>query len=174
MDIRDQTAYSNELGLEVNYFDEDGNKISNMSHVKKGQSIWAIYTVSKGRRDKYNNLALTQNLPSGLEIENTRLNNEELPEWLQDSEVSKIPEWMRSSRVDVRYTDLRDDRVSWFFDLDQTGYYWSRDDDQSRINLIVKLNAVTEGSFYMPGATLEVMYNDEVGAGLKGYKLEVK
>jgi len=130
--------------------------------------------VSKDKNDKYNNLALTQNLPSGLEIENTRLNNEKLPTWLQDSENSTIPEWMRSSKVEVRYTDIRDDKVSWFFDLDKRGYYWSRNNSRNMINLIVKLNAVTEGIFYMPGATLEVMYNDEVGAGLKGYEVEVK
>jgi len=57
---------------------------------------------------RINEVALTQVLPAGWEIENTRLTGAAMPEWLQ------AETWRYGSE---EYVDIRDDRVIWFFDL---------------------------------------------------------
>lgn len=168
IDPSDQVEYSNELGLKVRYFTEDGKEIPLLQSLKKGQNIWVIYDISKTRTSKYSELVLNQNVASGIEIENLRLQGNKLPKWLTN---------YTEHRLDLRYTDIRDSRVSYFFDLMKGSYYnnnYKRIDDFDHGYIIVKLNAVTKGSFFMPGATLKDMYHDEIGAGLKGFPLKVE
>lgn len=168
VDPSDQVEYSNELGLKVKYFTEDGKEIPVLQSLKKGQSIWAIYDISKTRNSNYSELVLNQNVASGVEIENLRLQGDRLPKWLTN---------YTEYNLDLRYTDIRDSRVSYFFDLIKGSYYYNnykRIDDFDHGYIIVKLNAVTKGSFFMPGATLKDMYHNEIGAGLKGFPLKVE
>ena len=168
VDPSDQVEYSNELGLKVRYFTEDGKEIPLLETLKKGQSIWAIYDISKTRNSNYSELVFNQNIASGIEIENLRLQGDNLPKWLTNySEYN----------LDLRYMDIRDRRVSYFFDLIKGSYYhnkYKRINDFDHGYIIVKLNAVTKGNFYMPGATLKDMYHDEIGAGLKGFPIKVE
>ena len=50
---------------------------------------------------------------------------------------------------------MRDDRVTYFFDITPAGPGFTRD-------FVVKLNAVTVGTFTLPPTLVEGMYNHEV------------
>lgn len=136
------------ITLKVAYYDDFGNKLD-PTQLKQGSSFWAHYTMQGvNRRTKVDELALTQLLPSGWEIENTRLNNETLPSWTD-----------RIKQANVEYTDIRDDRISWFFDL------YSFD---TKKEFLVKLNAITVGSFWLPAAHCQAMYNNDYRATTAG------
>lgn len=155
MNLREQKNYAKEIRLSAQYYDDDGNIISNLSSVDRGNSIWAVYRVEKQRNKQFNNLALYQNLPSGLEIENLRLTGAEYPSWVYN---------VTRSLANVRSTDIRDDKIVWFFDM-QYG---------TETYFVLKLNAVTKGNFFMPGAVVEAMYSDEIGSGLEGRSIQIK
>ena len=97
-------------------------------------------------------LALTQILPAGWEIENLRLNNRDLPSWTRGFRF-----------ISAEYEDIRDDRISWFFDMN--GY--------NTQDYLVKINAVTIGEFFMPGATFQAMYDNEYRATKAGQIVKV-
>ncbi len=164
-DPKEQIEFSNEIGLKILYFTEDGEEIPELTSLKKGQSIWAVYGVKKPYNNSYTELVLNQNLASGIEIENLRLQNGKVPKWLEQISKFSIP---------LRYTDIRDSRVSYFFDFPKYGSYYSGDYGYQYGVIIVKLSAVTKGEFFMPGATLKDMYHDEVGAGTKGFPIKVE
>ncbi|MGL4392381.1 MAG: alpha-2-macroglobulin family protein [Fusobacteriaceae bacterium] len=130
------------------YFDNDGNRIS-PDKIKIGTQFWIKIKAEGTSGQSVENIALTQILPTGWEIENLRLNNASYPSWISQSTA--------------QYTDIRDDRVMWFFDS-----YGSR-----TYSFFIKVNAVTEGSFDIPGTTLEAMYDNNYEAYLNGSRVEV-
>ena len=101
------------------------------------------------------NIALTQILPSGFEIENTRLMGENLPKWVVTENLLEY--------VGARYTDIRDDRIMWFFNYSGNHKY----------RFFVKLNAVTKGEYDFPGTVLEAMYDNDYRAYKKGKRVKV-
>lgn len=155
MSLKEQGAYAKELRLKTFIYDEEGKRVYNLNNIKKGQSLWYIYKVEKQKNKRYKNIALAQNLGSGFEIENLRINNGNYPEWVYD---------IIGSEAYSRNVDIRDDRMIWFFDM----YYGSSS------YFVAKYNAVTPGTFFMPGATVEAMYSNEIGASLKGEELIIK
>jgi len=140
------------LSLKVEWLDDDGAPI-NPTTLKQGQSFWAHYTAERigNRRGYIDEVALVQVLPSGWEIENTRVSGADLPGW-----ASK---W--GSRNRVEYTDIRDDRIMWFFDM------------RGEMHFLVKLNAVTVGEFELPGTIMEAMYNNDYRATIAGKSVTV-
>ena len=94
-------------------------------------------------------MALTQIFPSGWEIVNTRFTD------FGDTVESQ-----------ARYTDIRDDRVNFYFDLKANGY----DDDTKTFN--VMLNASYLGNYYMPGTQVEAMYDNDYFVRTKGKWIE--
>ena len=95
------------------------------------------------------NIALTQNLPSGWEIENTRLNNDALPQAVV------------SANNGVSYTDIRDDKIMWFFNVGESQAVY------------VKINAVTPGEYTLPAAYAEAMYDGSYKASTESFKVKV-
>lgn len=141
------------LSLSVEWLDEQGAAL-NPSSIRQGRAFWGHFRVQKKlSTDHIENLALVQVLPAGWEIDNTRLSGEEMPSWTEQ---------MRLASAD--YTDIRDDRIMWFFDL---GY-----SDQPA-DFLIKLNAVTAGSYSLPPALLEAMYNNDYRARKGGGRAEV-
>ena len=131
---------SDKLYLEQEYLDDDGYK-TYPSKLKQGSSFW-LHLSASTERDVYHKVdevALQYMLPAGWEIENTRLSNDQLPEWMS-----------RMNLAGEEYLDIRDDRVIWFFDLPQNG----RDYD-----FVARINVVTKGEFILPSAILEAMYD---------------
>lgn len=148
-DNRPATAES--INLEVEWLDENGNKID-PTKVAQASTIYGHYRVGKNSPLRYiNEVALVQILPSGWEIENLRLSDDQLPSWTNS--------WRLNTED---YLDIRDDRIMWFFNL--------RD---NQLDFIVKVNVVTKGSFYMPPTTVEAMYNNNYRALVPGRNVQV-
>ncbi|MCB0284180.1 MAG: alpha-2-macroglobulin family protein [Calditrichaeota bacterium] len=148
-----QPDFEKGVELQVQWLDENGQVINPVSLVQ-GQSIWGRFSVKvKNERTHVEELALTQILPAGWEIENLRLGQNDLPAWTRSFHFKK-----------AEFEDIRDDRISWFFDL--SGYEKQKD-------FLVKINAVTVGEFLMPGATFMAMYDNDYRATKAGKTVKV-
>ena len=153
---------SQTIKLARNYYDEQGNLISekDILSIESGKGFWLEVKMLPADEIKgyihIDNIALTQVLPSGWEIENIRAVNGEYPQWVEERTVNTY----------VEYEDIRDDRVMWFFDFNNY--------NAGGNSFFVKVNAVTKGKFDFPGTTAEAMYNNNCRAYLKGFRAEVK
>lgn len=144
----DQTNSSNNLALEVNYSDMDGNRI-NPSSLEQGTDFIAeVIVKNTGTLYKdYKEMALTQIFPSGWEIKNLRLMESE----------------SKHTADKPRYQDIRDDRVYSYFDIAKGG----------RKTFRVLLNASYLGRFYLPTVYCEAMYDNDINARVAGKWVEV-
>jgi uncharacterized protein YfaS (alpha-2-macroglobulin family) len=96
-----EAAAQNNLRLSVRYFDADGNAV-NVKNLKQGTDFSAeVQVTNPGMRGHYTNMALTQIFPSGWEITENRLSDEQ-------------------KNSGVTYMDIRDDRILAYFDLANT------------------------------------------------------
>ncbi len=137
------------LSVSVVYKDLKGNKI-NIGKLQQGQDFVATVTVSNLKSENVNDVALTQIFPSGWEIVNTR-----------------FTAFGSSTTNQARFTDIRDDRVNFYFDLNKRGKY-----DTKTFN--VMLNAAYLGTYYLPGVQAEAMYDNEFLVRTKGQWVEVE
>lgn len=137
----------NVLQMHVAYFTLKGQPIDPTT-LKQGTDFMAQVNIKNpGLRGEYKNMALTQIFPSGWEIINTRM---------LDNEGA-----MQSSPSD--YMDVRDDRVYTYFGLPE-----GKD-----VTYYVMLNAAYAGKYYMPATYCEAMYNSAINALVKGKWVEV-
>lgn len=144
------------IALKREFLNEYGH-VMNPDRIKSGTTFYLKITLSNVSNSLSNisNMALMQGLPSGWEIENTRLNNDNLPSFIDKSQISK-----------VIYTDIRDDKIMWFFDY--YGYY------KNEVQIVyVKLNAVTPGTYTLPSAYAEAMYDNSFEARTESMQVEV-
>lgn len=149
-------ANSENLSVQVNWYDDQGNNI-NISELKQGTTFWGHFKVrNESSLKQVDEIALVQVLPSGWEIENTRLLEESTPLWAKDLKLNYED-----------YLDIRDDRIMWFFDVHRYQPFYNE------IDFIVKLNAVTVGEFDLPGTLVEAMYNGNFKATTAGKKVKV-
>ncbi|MFD2822626.1 MG2 domain-containing protein [Lacinutrix iliipiscaria] len=136
------------LSVSVVYKDVKGNLID-ISKLQQGQDFVATVKVSNLKNERINDVALTQIFPSGWEIINTR-----------------FTDFGSATTSQARFTDIRDDRVNFYFDLPQKGKY-----DTKTFN--VMLNASYLGTYYLPGVQAEAMYDNEFLVRTKGRWIEV-
>ncbi len=136
------------LSVSVIYKDLKGNVID-ISKLNQGQDFVAVVKVTNLKNQDVNGVALTQIFPSGWEIVNTRFTD------FGDTTVSQ-----------ARYTDIRDDRVNFYFDLSKKGKYDTK-------TFTVMLNASYLGTYYLPGVQAEAMYDNEFLVRSKGKWIEV-
>lgn len=129
-------AKSNGLSLRVVYTAENG-KTLNPRSIPQGSDFTVSITVANtsGTRD-YNNLALTEMIPSGWEIINDRLFGGE------------------SANASYSHLDIRDDRICWFFDLAKGAGKTFR----------VKMHASYQGEYILPAIKCEAMYDSHINA----------
>ena len=141
----DETASRKGLGLNVVYTDKDGRFVT-VTKVKQGSDLVAIVKVKNNTTATIENIALTHIVPSGWQIHNPRLHNEE---------DGVLPE--------IDYQDIRDDRVYTYFEL-KAG---------EEKTFKVMLNASFLGHYYLPGINVEAMYDADIHARDKGYWVDV-
>lgn len=132
-------------GLSVSYTYKDlkGNKID-VSKLQQGQDFVATVSVSNLKNEPVNDVALTQIFPSGWEIVNTR-----------------FTDFGSATTSQARHTDIRDDRVNFYFDLPKKGKHSTK-------TFNVMLNASYLGTYYLPGIQAEAMYDNEYLVRTKG------
>ncbi|OUS01463.1 hypothetical protein A9Q86_06685 [Flavobacteriales bacterium 33_180_T64] len=137
------------LSVSVIYQDLKGNRLD-ASKLQQGQDIVARVSVSNLKNQSLRDVALTQIFPSGWEIVNTRFTA------FGDTTTSS-----------ARYTDIRDDRVNFYFDLPSKGKYGTK-------VFTVMLNAAYLGTYYLPGTQVEAMYDNDFFVRNKGRWITVE
>lgn len=131
---------SKNLRVNTTFVDGSGNPIA-INKLRQGEEFTAKITVSNNSRDYVDNIALTQIFPSGWEIVNTRFTDAQ-----------------GGTEGSARYTDIRDDRVNFYFDMSKA----------STKTFTVRLNASYLGRYYLPGTQVEAMYDANYYARNKG------
>ncbi len=140
-------ARENSLRLQVNYKGTDGESLDPMS-LRQGTDFVAEVTVANpGTQGDYRQLALTQVVPSGWEIINTRLSGTD------SLYVQSVYD----------YRDIRDDRVLTYFSLEAG----------ERKTFTVLLNAAYVGQFYQPAIYAEAMYDNTINGKTESNYVEV-
>ncbi len=132
------------LNVDVQYLDSDGNKLD-VSELRQGTDFTAKVWVVNSSRNYVENIALTELFPSGWEIVNT-----------------SFTDYANSSN-EADYTDIRDDRVNFYFNLGS----------QKSKTFRVQLNASYLGKYYRYGAQAEAMYDNDYMARTQGGWVEV-
>lgn len=151
----DNISKKMQLKREFVEIDTYGNEvIINPRNLKSSHSFYIKLTLeqlnSYDSKTYLENIALVQNLPSGWEIENTRLNNDPLPDIVQRANSS------------ITYTDIRDDKIMWFFNLGRKAQV-----------VYVKINAVTPGNYTLPPAYAEAMYDGSYQASTDSFRVNI-
>jgi len=139
-----EISESRGLSVAVSYRDLKGNSI-NIKNLKQGQDFVANITVSNPKNETVKDIALTQIFPSGWEIVNTR-----------------FTDFGSSIKSEARYTDIRDDRVNFYFDLNE-----GRKKSETK-TFSVLLNVAYLGRYFLPGVQVEAMYDNDYLVRTKG------
>ena len=119
------------LYMKIDYMDMDLKPVD-QKNLKQGSDFMMVVKVTNNTFTMVENIALTEMVPSGWEIQNTRL--------------FEANYGIKESTYDWR--DFRDDRVNTFFSLTQ---------GQTRTFVLI-LNAAYKGEFYQPSVWCEAMY----------------
>jgi len=142
---------SSNLKLSRIFLTEDGFNLP-INNVKQGETFWCLFSVKNLTDYTIEEIALSQILPAGWEIENTRLSGESYPEWARKYSLGQ-----------EEYLDLRDDRANWFFNLNRS----------RNLDFLLKLNAVTVGEYHLTATEVAAMYNDRFKARIAGKDVSV-
>ncbi|MGY0407431.1 MAG: alpha-2-macroglobulin family protein [Polaribacter sp.] len=137
------------FSVAVNYKDLKGKSIA-INSLKQGQDFVAEISVSNLKNEPVKDIALTQIFPSGWEIVNTRFTN-----------------FGTTIKSEARYTDIKDDRVNFYFDLNS-----NRKKPVTK-TFTVLLNAAYLGTYYLPGVQVEAMYDNDYLVRTKGHWISV-
>jgi uncharacterized protein YfaS (alpha-2-macroglobulin family) len=140
--IGEEKEANENISATVLYKDVNGNAID-PGELEQGTNFMLSVTIKNlGLAGAVKNLALSNYIPSGWEIHNARMDNNE--------------EAMKSA--DFTYQDIKDDKVFTYFDL---GMHESK-----TFNLL--MNASYEGRYYLPAVNVEAMYDNSIFARTKG------
>ena len=142
--VGEEQIVQNNLKATVIYKDRTGASID-ISRVKQATEMLAEVTITNTRNESVQNLALTQIIPSGFEIVNTRF-----------TDYGDI-------QNNADYIDIRDDRENIYFSLKA---------NETRTFKIL-LNASYLGRYYLPGLQCEAMYDNSFLVRTKGQWIEV-
>lgn len=141
----DSITIMKNLMVSIKYTDIE-NRVIDIKNLKQGTDFICSITVkNNGKMGNYKNLSLSHIIPTGWEIINERLNND------------------NHDNTNFTYQDIRDDRVYTYFNLNQ---------NQSK-TFYFKLNASYVGKFIYPSVICEAMYDNEISAKIKGKVVSV-
>ena len=129
--LSDITREDKGLTMKIDYMDMDLKPVD-QKNLRQGSDFMMVVKVTNNTFAMVENIALTQMVPSGWEIRNTRL--------------FEADYGIKESASD--YRDFRDDRVNTYFSLTQ---------GQTKTFVLI-LNAAYKGEFYQPSVFCEAMY----------------
>jgi uncharacterized protein YfaS (alpha-2-macroglobulin family) len=127
-------------------FKDRKGKVISVTKIAQGTEFYAEVTLTNRKNERVENIALSQIVPSGFEIVNTRYTD-------FGSATDNVAD----------YIDIRDDRAN---------YYFSLKPSETR-QFKILLNASYLGKYYLPGLQCEAMYDNEFLARTKGQWVEV-
>lgn len=134
------------LRMKIEYLGRD-KKPLDISKLMQGTDFVIKATITNpGNRSVYRRMALTQIMPSGWEILNTRL--------FEAGEMNSSP---------MQYRDIRDDRVYTYFDLKE----------KETKTFYLNITAAYAGRYYLPAVICNEMYDREIQASETGKWVEV-
>lgn len=163
-------ASSQNLALQREFFkiDDNGVRVSiDPATLKKGDEFYIALKLSNLGAKPVRNLALTQIIPSGWEIQNTRITNDDE----QGSQASPDRAFMQANNR-ASYMDIGRDRVSFFFDdwLD----YGSSATIYNTHQVFIKCTATLAGEYIVSQALAEAMYDGEFFAKTSALAVRVE
>ena len=120
--------------------------IINVAKIAQGTEFIAEVTIRNQKNERMENIALSQILPSGFEIVNTR-----------------FTDFGDATNNEADYIDIRDDRTNFYFGMKAGETKTFR----------ILLNASFLGNYYLPGLQCEAMYDNTFLARTKGFWVEV-
>ena len=144
--LGNEMAEQRNLSIKSQYLDGAG-KLLDVSNLRQGTEIIAKVSITNTSDNAIKNVALAKIFPGGWEIVNT-----------------SFTELGGGATGSARYTDIRDDRVNFFFDLDR----------KETRTFTVKLNASYLGTYYLPGTQVEAMYDNSYYARNKGMWVKIE
>ncbi|MGS2738843.1 alpha-2-macroglobulin family protein [Sinomicrobium sp. M5D2P17] len=145
--VGQELAEQQNLSAKVTYKGRDG-KVLDVSNLPQGTNFIAEVSITNQKGENLKNIALSHIFPSGWEIVNTRFTD------FGDAQ---------GTANEATYTDLRDDRANFYFDLDAHKTKTFR----------VLVNASYLGRYYLPGIQCEAMYDNDYRVRTKGQWVEV-
>ena len=143
--IGEEQVLQNNLSASIRFKNRKGIVID-VSKINQGTEFVAEINIRNLENERVDNVALSQILPSGFEIVNTRFTD-------YGDAVNNVAD----------YTDIRDDRTNFYFGLKANESKTFR----------VLLNASYLGTYYLPGLQSEAMYDNTFLARTKGQWVEV-
>src|SRR5690606_22259319 len=145
LEVGSEKPLTRNLKASVVYKGRNGEPMD-VSRLSQGTNFISEITITNTKSDDIHNVALTQFIPSGWEIVNTRFTD------FADFKAN-----------DVTHTDIRDDRCNFFFDLNKNESKTFR----------VLLNASYLGRYYLPATQCQAMYDNNYLARTSGQWVEV-
>ncbi len=139
------------LALEVKYLDNKGNTLD-INNLAQGTDIVARIRVRNHSQRKLDNLALVHVIPSGWQIHNERVTQQDAQAPVTINTVKELD-----------YQDIRDDRTYTYFGL--------KPGEEKEIK--AQLNASYLGHYYLPSISVEAMYDAKIHARSKGLWVDV-
>jgi uncharacterized protein YfaS (alpha-2-macroglobulin family) len=136
------------LQVRREFFDRSGNRLD-LSNVKQNDLLVVKLTVSPGI-DRIENIAISDLLPAGFEIENPRISDNTAYAFIKNATT---PE----------YVDIRDDRINYYisaFNRNPLTFYYL-------------VRAVSAGVFVYAPVQAEAMYNGDYNSASGGGKVRV-
>lgn len=164
----EEDAAAHGLDVSVSYTDAAGGSLPGLDRQVQGNDLIAEIVVRNTSQRRLTNLALTQMVPAGWEIRNERMDG-----GTELGTVNRAPRghswwWIpdgspEATRKEAEYVDIRDDRVLRYFSLEAG----------DSIHFRTRVNAAYLGRYYLPGLSVEAMYDATQHARLVGRWVEV-
>ena len=145
--LGEEKEASENISVTAVYKDMMGAPINPEELVQGTDFMLSVTIKNSGLKGELKNLALSNYIPSGWEIHNARMDENEAV--LKNSAYT--------------YQDIKDDKVLTYFDLNSN--------ESKTFNLL--LNASYQGRYYLPAINAEAMYDHSVYARSKGQWIKV-
>jgi uncharacterized protein YfaS (alpha-2-macroglobulin family) len=144
--VSDLSVSDKGLSMQIEYMNTEMKSID-AGNLVQGTDFMMVAKVKNTTFSRVDNIALTQMVPSGWEIQNTRL--------------FEANYGIKESAYD--YRDIRDDRVNTYFSLNQ---------GETKTFVLI-LNAAYKGEFYQPSIWCEAMYTENCYSRVPGNRVIV-
>ncbi len=144
--VGEEKVMQSKLAASVIYTKRNG-QVLELANIEQGTEMVATVTIRNTTNERITNVALSQILPSGFEIVNTRY-----------TDFGSFAD----NKAD--HTDIRDDRANYYFGLGA---------GESKVFKIL-LNASYLGRYYLPGMQAEAMYDNSYQVRTKGQWVNVQ